>query len=172
MTWDRAYAITLRFVTERGVLSGLINRGTGSLGFSHVGALTFDGREFGARDAVDHAPRGKPGVQFRPADYATFTREVRVAIPVTRAEGADFWNMARKIEGAPYSPRTILGFVVGRNVPELRDHVAFDCSTAMSWLLLHGPKLLAPALQPRLRQISPNELYGIAEQLAFDRRPR
>ncbi len=168
-------AITLRFVAEAKFFSGLINRGTSDIGYSHVGAITtayIAGKpvlcEFGAR--ARPAGAAKAGVQYRPADYATFTRETLVAIPATRHEYDAFWMQARNILGRPYSWRTLLGFAIGRNVPE-DGGVAFDCSTAMGWLLLHCG-ILAPALRERLRQISPNALYPVAEQLAHDRRNR
>ena len=71
--------------------------------------------------------------------------------------------------GKPYSHRTILGFVLGHNVPEHQRRLAWDCSTLMAWGLLHAG-ILAPGLVDDLRQISPSALYRIARQIEFDRR--
>ncbi len=175
-------SIDLRFVREHGFLSDLIDRGTGGVlkgngpRWSHVGSMTVDGKEFGARSGVDKAFSGQPGVQFRPGDYAKFADEDIVSIPVTRTELDEYWRLARLMKGCPYSRRTILGFVVGRNVPDPPTYfhdrtTAFDCSTLQAWLLLHaGANVIWQGFRDELRQISPNRLYDIARDARFYRR--
>jgi hypothetical protein len=166
--------LDLRFVREHGILSDIIDRCTSGFfnvgpRWSHVGVLAREGRdEFGARSATDKAYSGRSGVQFRPADYAAFVAQDIVRIPVTAEEHAAFWRLAKKTDDAPYSHRTILGFVAGNNDPERKGYLAFDCSTLVAWMLLHSSAdLMPPAFRGELRQISPNALYDIARVIAF-----
>lgn len=177
--------ITLRFVREAGFLSWLIDRGTGGFiedrgpRFSHVGVIV-NGRdvtgfglepdeeyEFGARSDVACSITGRPGVQFRRADYAQFVAQDRVRIPVTAKQRAELWDCARRINGADYSIRTIASFVLGEELLEGRGK--FICSQAAALLLLRSG-VLPPQFRGWLREISPNSLYIAA--LAIDGRRR
>jgi hypothetical protein len=185
--------LDFRFVREPGLVSWLIDRGTGGFlryrgpRWSHVGLILAGAEivglnprarlvstqtyEFGARSGVDRAVAGRPGVQFRPYDYARFLDSAIVAVPVTNREWLAFWGLARKIEGAAYSETTIEGFLTGDNVPEHARELAFDCSTLSAWLCLHGlSTALPPAFRGELRQISPNAFYYLARMIAWQRR--
>jgi len=185
-----AHTIVLRFVREAGLVSWAIDRLTGGFltvgpRWSHVGIMIGGWElrgfglepdqeyEFGARNSPDQSITGRPGVQFRAQGYARFADNARVHIPVSADEHQEFWRLARKVNGAGYSRRTIAGFVIGRNIPEdlTPDHprLAFDCSTLVAWLLLHAG-LMPQEFHYELRQISPNALYDIARMIAWYRR--
>jgi len=184
-----ARTIVLRFVREAGVISWAIDRLTGGFltgtgpRWSHVGIMIGGWElrgfglepdqeyEFGARNSPDQSITGRPGVQFRRQDYARFTDQSRVHIPVTREEHAAFWRLASKVNGVAYSRRTIEGYLTGINVPERAYGLAFDCSTLAAWLLLNtGDDLMPREFRRELRQISPNALYDIARMIAWYRR--
>ena len=161
-------SIRWRFVREPDIATRIITWAAGDRrrAFSHVGALTDDGKlEFGARWRANGAPG--PGVRFRPAGYALFTSLAIVEIPVSDVEHDEFWRLAIRVEGAPYSWRTVLGFVVGADLPERR--VAFDCSTLQVWLAARAG-ILAPWFRDHARQISPDSLHHVAVQMRHERR--
>lgn len=182
--------IALRFVREPGLLSWLIDRGTGGFlkqgaRWSHVGILIGGNAvphemgswlfpttvfEFGARDSVDGSVTGKAGVQLRPQNYARFADQIIINIPITQDEWTAFWALAAKVNGAPYSSATIEGFLLGEQIPDDPKTVAFDCSTLVAWLMLNCSKTLFPqGMAARLREISPNALYDIARVIEFYR---
>jgi len=151
--------IILRFVADKSLTSKLIVYFGGALGFSHVGAITFDGYELGARDDVEQSVTGEPGVQRRPEAYARFTNIAELIIPSTAEERTIFWRSLDKEVGKPYSKNTILGFVLGRNIKD--EHPAWDCSTLQAWALLRAG-ILPRELDDHLRQITPDTLYAMA----------
>jgi hypothetical protein len=120
---------------------------------------------------VNRAYSGRSGVQYRPENYATFTAQSLVAVPVTPAEYAEFRRLMSVIEGCPYSRHGIEGFVEGMNRPEKPGTIAFICSSMCAWLCYHaGPNMLPAELRGELREISPNGWYYIARMMAFSRR--
>ena len=138
-------ALNFRFVVEEDS-SGLFIQWYEVGGPTHVGllfpggVLSGDQRadltreyEFGARIGVDKALSGKPGVQFRPADYATFARTEVIVLPVTGAEYSAVWAGMHRALGAGYSVREILAFVAGRELGHA--HHSFICSVVIVWLL-------------------------------------
>lgn len=153
--------IRLRFVTEAGLVSWAIRRFGNGL-FSHVGAITDDGRyEVGARSGVDMSTTGKPGVQYRPRIYAHFTREEPVEIPCTDTEHATFWAALNREVGKRYSEIEILGDILGH---DFRVRGAFVCSAVMNYALTEA-RMTEPLERGRSRMITPDWLYGFAAGL-------
>lgn len=154
--------IRLRFVTEAGLVSSAI-RWWGSGLWSHVGAITDDGRyEVGARSGVDMSTTGKPGVQARPYLYAHyFTREETVEIPCTDTEHAKFWAALNREVGKPYSEIEILGDILGH---DFRVRGAFVCSALMHYALTEA-RMTEPLERGRSRLITPDWLYGFSAGL-------
>lgn len=119
-------SVRLRFVREAGIASSAI-AWYSAAPFSHVGALTADGCELGARsDRVG----GKPaGVQIRPPGYAKFATQVVFTVPATPVQEGAFYDFLHKQIGKPYDHSDILGFVTGRN---WRQEDAWICSELVS----------------------------------------
>lgn len=167
-------AVRLRFVTEAGLASALI-RFAGALGrdvwsaggrgpgYSHVDAILDDGSALGARN--DHVGGMPPGVQIRPPDYAVFTRQVIVEIPCTDDEKAAFYDALIDQIGKPYSTRSILGFVLGR---DLRDRTGWFCNELVTWAGRKA-RIVAPAVAAARSRENPDEAYLVFSQAAYDR---
>lgn len=131
-----------QFVRADDVLSDLIAV-AGAGDFSHVDLLLDDDTLLGARhDAVGGKP---PGVQIRTRNYASWSKQVIIAVPCTTLQKATALNFATAQIGRPYDIVAILGFVAGRN---WRDPAAWFCSELGAATGEHGglwPQLYSPA---------------------------
>ena len=146
------HQLDLRFVAERNIGSWLI-RWYGAEEFSHVGVIRNGTREFGARYGKDGADA--PGVQYRPLDYAKFTRTKLISVPVTEFEWTLFWKEADKLVGKPYSSRLIFGFAVEHDFDTA---TGFICSTLLGYLLKYL-NLLPRELHKRIHLLTPEDIY-------------
>lgn len=119
--------ISVQFVRGRGWSSQLI--GWTDM-FSHVDLVLETGELLGARsDKLAGRPRG---VQIRPPDYEKWSVQMRVEIPCTKEQRAQFYNIALNQLGRPYDSWDILGFVFGRN---WREPDSWICSELFMWCL-------------------------------------
>lgn len=159
------HAINLRYVRIDNFATWAIAlRETGGRKkYTHVGAITDPDAsgvrfEYGARHRVDGALSDKPGVQYRPLDYATFKYQALVSIPVTEHEHYLFWGALKAVEGWPYSDRTILGFVTGHNFD---DRHGFICDAVDLWGLRHAG-MLPKELHGDIRMMDPMDSFYLA----------
>lgn len=156
--------IELSFVTEPTIGSGII-RWFSHSNYSHVDIIHrgfFDGnRRIGARS--DKPEGGYAGVEMRPMDYAKFTRDDRLLIPVsiTDWEDANAW-LASQL-GKPYDTTGLFAsFLFNRPMP-WRDESSWWCSElGMAYLEHAGIK---PCRTP-VNRITPNDLYLYAGAFA------
>lgn len=139
--------IKLRFVTGDDIFSWAIRRAE-DFGFSHVEAVTLDGKYLGA-----HADGG---VQARPSDYdkGQFTKEVFVSLSVPDEISKVFYNYLNGKVGTPYDYEAILGFV-----SRLDEHQTgmVICSALMTLGLRHCKYFPFPLVVPA-HEISPRDL--------------
>lgn len=93
---------TIRFVNSPGFVGSAIDWATNSL-FDHAEIASDTGSWIGAHD--------DGGVQDRPADYLTPSREMRYAIPVTDEQHDKIMAYARSKIGTPYDFKDIAGLL-------------------------------------------------------------
>ena len=81
--------------------------------FSHVDILLDDGRLLGARsDCKGGAPAG---VQIRTPDYASWSKQVIIALPCTLEQKQRALDFATLQLGKPYDPLAIVAFVAAKD---------------------------------------------------------
>ena len=104
--------ITMQFVTEDCVDSAMIRWKTDSE-ISHVNLLTEDCWLQGALM--------EGGIQKRPRNYAKFSLELLVTIPVTDEQYDTFWTYANSRVGYNYNKAGILGVALGKSITNPAD---------------------------------------------------
>jgi hypothetical protein len=97
----RKQPIVFSLVTSSGFVAAAIRQCTHSQ-YSHVEWLMPDGRRLGAR---------ADGVKIRAADYAKFSRELRIQVEVYEPQYRAFEDFMRLQLGKPYDFVAIAGFV-------------------------------------------------------------
>jgi len=155
--------LELSFVTEASLGSQAIRWFTHS-DFSHVDIITPDGYRIGARS--DHpvwAPdlldgRGlhlHAGVQKRIMDYAPFTLDCRLRIPVNH-DCHQAWAWINAQLGKPYDKHGLFSsFLFDRPVPWY-DERAWWCSE-LATVFVHNAGF--PACRTPASRVSPNDCY-------------
>jgi len=119
---------------------------------SHVDVVLPSGRLMGARK---NAIRGIPaGVQSRPADYANFTRKVRVDLPAPPEVVDSFYSFISAQNGKPYDEKAIEAFLPGR---DWRTPDAWFCSELVA-AGLETSKWFAYPLATSVNKITPPDL--------------
>lgn len=104
--------VTLQFVQGTHVFDKAIQ--AYSHGWAtHVDAAMPDGRLLGSQS---HDIGGIPaGVQVRPPGYEQFARVLRITLPATPRQEADFWTFLTAQLGKPYDHDAIVGMAFGRD---------------------------------------------------------
>lgn len=139
--------IILRFVHHRIIGSDLIDYQTLGM-YSHVEALTHDGKYIGA-----HADTG---VQARPIGYdaGTFDREKFLLLPADEVMSARFYHYLNAVIGEPYDFGAIACFVVHFDIHQKHRVICSALQTlAVRWCGYLPVPLPVPA-----HEISPRDL--------------
>lgn len=138
---------TAQFVTEPGLASWAIRYGTHSL-FSHVDIMWREDMLYGARN--------DGGVRLRHPNYAQFSRQVRVAVPVTAAQNKLILRFCVAQYRKPYDWRAIAAFAVDR---DWRNPKEWFCSELWAGVAEAGGVLKVGEL---VNKVSPNDAYLLA----------
>ena len=140
-------SIILRFVHGNDAASAAIIADTGGQ-FSHVEAVTPDGKYLGAR--------ADGGVLARPADYdaGKFDREKFVELITADWRATAFYHYLNAVIGEPYDFAAIAGFV---SHLDLHEKGRVICS-ALQVLALRGAGFFPVALPVPAHEISPRDL--------------
>lgn len=118
--------IVVRFIDEPGLVSTLIGWTTDSL-WCHTEALSEDGQSWiGAHAGT--------GVQARPLNWCTPTRERRYSLPVTAAQYAAAMSFLKGMLGCPYNYGDIAGLALHARIGA-SDHQII-CSALMTLFLM------------------------------------
>lgn len=141
--------LTIRFVNEPGLVSGLITWETDSL-FCHTEGLSRDGQSWVGAHAGT-------GVQARPLNWCKPTFETRYAVEVTDAQyDAAMAFMESKI-GLPYDYQDIVGLALHKRLGAT-DHEVI-CSAFMTLWLMAGGLFPLNVLGPYAYLITPETLH-------------
>jgi hypothetical protein len=152
--------IELSFVTQAGPGSRLIRWFTHS-DYSHVDII-IDGYRWGAR--FDYPVNGKTGVQVRLPNYAVFTRDDRLRIPVPPAQLAIAEDWLCQQLDKPYDRDGLFAsFVFGR--ADWRNDGKWWCSELGMAFLEHAG---IPRCRIHQNRIAPNDLYIYASAFALE----
>jgi hypothetical protein len=139
----------LRFVTDDSFISrGIRFVEGGSSVFSHVEIILPDGSYLGA-----HNPEG---VEIRPADYCTPTRERRYAIPVEQADLDKMLAFAHAQVGKRYDLSDIRGIMFHRN---WHDPTKWICSELVAAIAEAGGLWMLNVLPEHTNAITPEMLH-------------
>lgn len=141
--------LTIRFIDEPGIISGLISWTTDSL-WCHVEALSRDGRQWiGAHSGT--------GVQARPLDWCTPIRERQYALPVSddQYEAAMTW-LENKV-GCPYDYTDIIGLALHKRIGA-SDHEII-CSACVLLFLMAGGLMPLNCQEGFAYMITPETLH-------------
>lgn len=151
--------LELSFVTEPTIGSAVI-RWFSHSNYSHIDIIV-DGHRIGARS--DKPVNGLTGVERRPIDYGTFSRDDRLLIPVDGPHELDALEWLFKQIGKPYDTTGLFAsFLFDRPTP-WRDESSWWCSElGMAYLEHAGIK---PCRTP-VNRITPNDLYLYAGAFA------
>lgn len=122
---------------------------------SHVGALTPDGSELGARS--DSVGGKLAGVQIRPGNYETFSRVLELALPCTADQETRFWNFLNAQIGKPYDKTAIVAFPFER---DWREPDSWFCSELIAAALEDCGWLPKP-LPNEVNEITPRDVLLI-----------
>ena len=105
--------ITLQFLRGTGWDSKLIEWFGHGAQFSHVDSILPDGSLLGSRsDVVMGVPEG---VQIRPAAYVGQQKTLKIELPSTPEQEAEYYLFLNDQLGKPYDKRGIISFITGRN---------------------------------------------------------
>jgi len=139
--------IILRFVHCNDPISNGIILQTGGL-YSHVEAMTPDGKYLGAR--------ADSGVEARSTDYDKdkFDRQRILQLTADEAMTARFYHYLNAVIGEPYDFGAIAGFAVHANLHEK----AHTICSALQALALRGCLYFPNPLSVRAHEISPRDL--------------
>ena len=138
---------TAQFVTEPSFGSWAIRYGTHSL-FSHVDIVWRENMLYGARS--------DGGVRLRHSNYGTFTRQVRVAIPISFEQDRAMQNFLIAQRHKPYDWKAIVAFATDR---DWRDPARWFCSELWAGAVEAGDVLKVGEL---VNKVSPNDAYLLA----------
>lgn len=150
--------IRLQFSARDSVSSDLIRACTHGQ-WSHVDAITEDGRLLGARTApVDGIAKG---AQIRPFDYLPFSATEIVTLETKPDIATSFWNFLMQQVGKPYDESAYASFILYR---DWRKDNAW-CCTELIARAMEVSGLLKYPLVFSLNRIAPTDLILVLSVL-------
>jgi uncharacterized protein YycO len=143
--------ITVRFVNSDDFVGKAIDWVTFSL-WDHTEIQTADGGYIGA-----HAGSG---VQERPANYCTPSRERRYTLDVTQEQYDKIFAFAKSKVGTPYNYRDIVGLFIHHDITsqhrEICSMFVFECFLAAGIQLLNVLPKYSNLVTPETLHLSPH----------------